>query len=1306
MDESKIKYEDLISPDDSIKNLIAQLDELNKTYGAMLEVIKTGAKDIVSSIKSMSTATTEGRAEIDEAAIAANRLTRAQKELKFAMSDTGKEVAWLKAQTASQNKMSVEMQRQSQALIGSYDKLKSELKEHITLWKSLSSTERTGALGKDILDSIEQLRAKINILDGYLKGHVQSLNEVEKAEQRLAFLRSTEGQKLIELKKQIRDLTSAHKEAKPPVDEIAAATEKYMKASSEANIQLQELNQKTREANQIAKLTARINTSEVGSYNQLAAQYELNKIKLNAMSHEERYATAAGKDLEEQTLNIYKQMVRMQEATGNHRLSVGNYKLAWNGLGNAMNQVIRELPSATMGMNTFFLAISNNIPVLIDEIDRVRQKNKLLRAEGKATTSVIGTITKAIFSWQTALILCLTALSMHGKEILDWIGKLIKGRATVISFNQAVRDVNKELETTNASYGDNITLVKRLSREWKELSTKKEQLQWIKDNKSEFDKLDISIRSVNDAENAFVDHTDDLIEALRFRAKAAAAMKLASDKYEEALRKQLEAEQEEYTYVREVDKKTGRVRVKKVKKKEPSFGDRLKGSTVNWNQGMPGDYQQLTPEDIHRQNQATEEWRQKRIQGLKDEAKAIELNADAYFELADAFNKEAKARMKAGNIEQKHRITNNNRSGRGRQLRDLTDIIWRNDLQIRKKYELSISALQRDEFRKRRIEAIDSTNATIREMQEKFRKNEVYLANPEGKFKPLTEEQKQQIERQQKEIKAIIENAQRKLEIDLQKIEDERQLDSANKLRQVMKFRIDAIAESLEKEKQLRLDQLAAEEEAYSTRAKTEDGDVVVTGTMTPEQLAEYQRKKQEIIATYDSIIYNLRKNDIDAQVELVKKGSEEELNILLQQIEVARRIALAENRLKPIEQRQSESQINAQFDKQKRTVKGSVEMSNFDDNQALAEAEFNLVKHNETQITTFKLEAERDRWKKQIELAEAGSLDWSDAQIKAAKAAVEKINNDIAETNNFINLTGREGLGTAILTKLGFNDDQIAAMNEYTSIILDNIQTIVDAEVEAAEAAVAAAEKRVEAAQNAYDAEIEGRNNGYANNVATAKKELQQEKRNQAQKQKLLEEAQRRQEAINTVTQASSLITASANLWSSFSSIPIIGPALAIAAIATMWGSFAMAKVKAAQVTKQAQQEYGEGGFEVLEGGSHASGNDIDLQTKNSRGKNMRAEGGEAMAIINKRSTRRYRRMLPALVDSINKGTFEEKFSRAFETGEQLSQNVTYQQQIVDLSQLEEDVKTIKRNSEHQYYAMPDGSYIEKKRNVLRRMH
>ena len=85
-------------------------------------------------------------------------------------------------------------------------------------------------------------------------------------------------------------------------------------------------------------------------------------------------------------------------------------------------------------------------------------------------------------------------------------------------------------------------------------------------------------------------------------------------------------------------------------------------------------------------------------------------------------------------------------------------------------------------------------------MQEKFRKNQVFLAGKEG-TKPLTQEQKQQIEKQQKEIAAIIENTQRKLNLDLQDIEDERQIDEITKLRQTMKFRYGAVADEIEKRK-------------------------------------------------------------------------------------------------------------------------------------------------------------------------------------------------------------------------------------------------------------------------------------------------------------------------------------------------------------------------------------------------------------------------------------------------------------------------------------------------------------------------
>ena len=198
-----------------------------------------------------------------------------------------------------------------------------------------------------------------------------------------------------------------------------------------------------------------------------------------------------------------------------------------------------------------------------------------------------------------------------------------------------------------------------------------------------------------------------------------------------------------------------------------------------------------------------------------------------------------------------------------------------------------------------------------------------------------------------------------------------------------------------------------------------------------------------------------------------------------------------------------------------------------------------------------------------------------------------------------------------------------------------------------------------------------------------------------------MLEAAQKRQESLNTIIQASSLVTASANLWSAFSSIPFVGPALAIAAIATMWTSFAAAKIKAAQVTSQSE-EYGEGGLEFLDGGSHASGNDIDLKTKNKRGKHMRAEGGEALAIINKRKTRKYRKLLPGVIDSLNRGTFEDKYLNAFGNSEKL--NVSFNSNGgIDLSKIESDVQSIRKQNETKYYTLPNGTIVMHRKNVKR---
>lgn len=83
-------------------------------------------------------------------------------------------------------------------------------------------------------------------------------------------------------------------------------------------------------------------------------------------------------------------------------------------------QLVRELPAITLGINTFFLATSNNLPILADNIKRVRQENEALTAAGKPTVSVFRQIVKSVFSWQTALVAVITTLAMKGKDILNW----------------------------------------------------------------------------------------------------------------------------------------------------------------------------------------------------------------------------------------------------------------------------------------------------------------------------------------------------------------------------------------------------------------------------------------------------------------------------------------------------------------------------------------------------------------------------------------------------------------------------------------------------------------------------------------------------------------------------------------------------------------------------------------------------------------------------------------------------------------------------------------------------------------------
>ena len=1219
-DNGKIKYSDLFQPDDSINKLIQQLERLTSTYESMLEGVRTGANKMSQSLKQASGATSEGRAAIEETAAATKRLKKAQDEFESSLVGTGKAVAELKAKTAENNKTTTETERLARILASSYANLNKSLGDNVRQWNSLSEKEgKNKELSNVLLDTISNLRGQVSQLAGALKPLIDSYNIQEKAMDKLtaaaakhASLQGEEGRALLNTIRETEYLTEAYRQQLNVETQLARAQARKEQLYTDEYEQLVKLRGELSTEAKLRELDIRLKNTQAGSYDQLSLQYRRNKIELNAMGAEMRSTTEYGKNLEKETLELYKRMVALQEATGNHKLSVGNYTKVWDGLGFSISQVVRELPNAAVGVNTLFLALSNNIPIVIDEIKKLKEANAAAAATGKPTKSIVGSITSALFSWHTALILGITILTNYGDEIWAWTKKLITGRVELISLAKAQKNIAKELESTNDSYGDNVVSLKKLQQEWKGLKTTAEKNQWIKDNASEFNKLDVNVTNVSDAENIFVKNTEAVLIALRLRAKAAAAYNLATEQFEKELVTRNEAETAT----------------------DPNWQDYATGIFARWNIWTLGAGSIVTGKSIPElfEEWSTENARKARVEGLHEEADAANAAAEAYIKIGEELEKQAREELKAAGIDEAHK-----KSGRGKQITDPADFVDKSRLKVRKAYEKSITRLQEDEILQRQAQEADARRAESRELMLQYRKNaDMLKANETAKngvfvlgnkkYKQLTEDQVHSLKLQQEEIRESIIN--------------------------------------------------------NNEFIKRENEKTAI----------EIQKRDLEI-----------KQETINLQLGAVKEGSEEELKLRLQALENERKQALLANKLLPETQRQEEDDINSSFTAEQLQLLGDFELKAFESVQKRKKAEFNTVKHISEEITAFEIQQEIDLWNTKISLAEQGMSKWGKEQIAEAKEYVKELQEELDEAEkelSFIDRLGKYGPAGALLSYLGFNEKGIKAFNDATNTIVGNLQQIAQAEVQLAEAAVEAAQERADSAKSALDAEIEARNNGYANNVASARKEYELEKKRVADNQKLLQQAKRRQEKLDTAMQTASLITATANIWKAMSGVPFIGPALAIAAIASMWASFAAAKTKARQVTA-AEQEYGEGGLEFLEGGSHASGNDISLGTKNSRGKNMRAEGGEALAIINKRNTKRYRKQLPGIIESLNKGTFEDKYLRAFDTGSQLSLRV--EPNRVDLSKIEGYVEKISNRETTQRVALPDGTMLVVRKNVRR---
>lgn len=880
------------------------------------------------------------------------------------------------------------------------------------------------------------------------------------------------------------------------VDQLDKQYAKLTQAQSDNGKELARLRSETQKQNQINKLTNKLNNSLEGSYDKLSAQYSLNKIALNKMSKEQRSATKEGQQLEKETAAIYEEMKRLQEATGKHTLSVGDYKKGWEGLKDEIGSVggpLRKAADGVDGVNDSFKAMLKN-PILLLLAGIVGALSALFGAFKKSASG-----SRVLSKASAALSGAMSALVGLVEPLADFMLRAFEDP------QQAVADLWETIKTN---------LVNRL----KGLMDLFVSLGKVVGNTLALD-FDAAGAAAKDAGQAFIQmstgldteqqkaYAEGLVEtAKRTRELTAATLALE------------EAQFQTRKTNREITKQIADLSVQQAK------------------------YNAIADDTTR----STREQAEAAVKAEELTTKIAELNV-----------KKARAVLKDINDEIKLRKANNEN------LEDEGGLLDR----------------QADAY------------VALRAAEQEY-------------------------------TVGVIEQSKRRKEIKETQLERELDylIDGVDNVKTNNEKIINDDTQTFERRQQLLDETNALLDKSFNAQIAT------------VQEFTDVRIDANDIIATSDAVMLKDKLNAL---------GVDDSIAGRILEIYRDRKSALqdmydAERKLQQDKAKRDDEEAKQKAEQEKKKLDAAKEA--IDQEYDLRISEIDASKDLEAEKTRQRLEAEKDRINKILDLNKQFQNDLSAIEIETLQNTIKKIDNELEALSK-----EDRDIYSAIGLKL--NDEQKGAISEATNFVIGQINEVLDARVAAAEQALDLARDETSAARDRYNEQLALQNQGLANDAAAAAQELETAK---AREQDILEEkekAQKAQLALDTITQTSSLITAASNIWASLSAIPVVGPALAIAAIATMFGSFAASKIKSKNLT---EQKFSDGGFEILEGGSHASGNDIPLGI-NSKGQQRKAEGGEAFAIINKKNTRKYKNLLPSVFNSLNRGDFEESFGKAY---------------------------------------------------------
>lgn len=215
------------------------------------------------------------------------------------------------------------------------------------------------------------------------------------------------------------------------------------------------------EVRQTLSNNVKMDNAAATSMNALSQELSRMRIAYRELTEEER-KSPFGKELLASIEQADAKIKGLDASIGNYQRNVGNYKSGFNGLNMSVQQIVRELPSATMGLNMFFLAISNNLPILTDEIKRAKAANDELKASGQKGVPVWKQLVSSLFSWQSAMMVGITLLSMYGKEFTKFISDLFKARKEVGLTEEAIKRMADATTSLNAELSKESSEIDKL----------------------------------------------------------------------------------------------------------------------------------------------------------------------------------------------------------------------------------------------------------------------------------------------------------------------------------------------------------------------------------------------------------------------------------------------------------------------------------------------------------------------------------------------------------------------------------------------------------------------------------------------------------------------------------------------------------------------------------------------------------------------------------------------------------------------------------------------------------------------------